>query len=114
MVSTPIFMFIFLAVVGWAQFLLLIALGFTALSITPVFLALLAERFPQNRALATGTYMAVGFLVRSAVVVLLGFLADRFGMQTAFVIGGVVSLVGLPLILLLPKEDTPTAGATTS
>ncbi len=114
MVTTPIFMFIFLAVVGWMQFLLLIALGFTALSIAPVFLALLAERFPQNRALATGTYMAVGFLIRSAVVVLLGYLADQFGMQTAFVIGGVVSLVGLPLIFLLPSDSESNAGASVS
>lgn len=114
MVLAPIFMFIFLAVAGWVQFLLLIALGFTALSITPVFLALLAERFPQNRALAIGTYMAVGFLIRSAVVVLLGVLADNFGMRTAFVISAVISLAGLPLIFLLPTETGSTTGASVS
>jgi len=102
MSGTPVFMFIFLAVTGWAQYPLLLLLGFTALSINPVFLALMQENFPENRAFAVGVYSAMGFLVRSVVVVALGALADRYTTQAAFVVSGFVALAGLPLVFLLP------------
>lgn len=97
--------FFFLGATGWIQFLLLIVMGFSVLSTTPVFLAMVQESFPENRALATGTYMALSFIIRSSVVVVLGILADRYGMHSAFVISGVVSLAGLPFILFLPKRS---------
>jgi hypothetical protein len=34
---------------------------------------------------------------------MLGVLADRNGMRSAFVVSGLVSLAGLPLLLLLPR-----------
>jgi FSR family fosmidomycin resistance protein-like MFS transporter len=102
MVTASIFIFVFLNASGWLQFPLLLILGLSILSTTPVFLALVQERFPENRALATGVYMATSFIVRSGVVVVLGAVADRAGMRYAFVASGVVSLIGLPLIFLLP------------
>jgi FSR family fosmidomycin resistance protein-like MFS transporter len=95
--------FVFLAAGGWAQFLLLIVLGFSVLSTAPVFLAMVQEGFPDNRALATGSFMALSFIIRSVVVVMLGVLADRNGMRSAFFVSGLVSLAGLPLLLLLPR-----------
>jgi FSR family fosmidomycin resistance protein-like MFS transporter len=95
--------FVFLAAGGWAQFLLLIVLGFSVLSTAPVFLAMVQEGFPDNRALATGSFMALSFIIRSVVVVMLGVLADRNGMRSAFVVSGLISLAGLPLLLLLPR-----------
>jgi FSR family fosmidomycin resistance protein-like MFS transporter len=102
MLVTPLLMFVFLTVTGWIQYPLLLVLGFTALSIAPVFMALMQESFVENRAFATGVYMAMGFLIRSVITVMLGALADRFSTHTAFVISGIVALVGLPLIFLLP------------
>ena len=61
------------------------------------------ENFPENRALATGVYMSVNFLIRAGVVVMLGALADRHGMRTAFIVSGISSFIGIPLIFLLPK-----------
>jgi FSR family fosmidomycin resistance protein-like MFS transporter len=95
--------FAFLAAGGWAQFLLLIVLGFSVLSTTPVFLAMMQESFPENRALATGSFMALSFIINSTVVVVLGVLADRYGMRSAFVFSGLFSLLGLPFVLLLPR-----------
>jgi FSR family fosmidomycin resistance protein-like MFS transporter len=96
--------FVFLGVTGWIQFLLLIVMGFSVLSTTPVFLALMQDSFPDNRALATGSYMALSFIISAIVVVVLGMLADQYGIRSAFVISGVVSLAGLPFILFLPKR----------
>jgi FSR family fosmidomycin resistance protein-like MFS transporter len=99
-----VFIFVFLNATGWLQFPLLLVLGFTVLSTTPVFLAIVQERFPENRALATGVYMAINFVVRAGVVVILGAVADGYGMRSAFLVSGLISLLGLPLIFLMPRD----------
>jgi len=104
MLVTPLFMFVFLALQGWVRFPTLLALGFTALSATPVIMALVQESLPENRALANGVYMALSFVLRSGVVVVLGALGDLFGLRLAFTASAVISLLGLPLILLLPGK----------
>ncbi len=108
---TPIFMFLFLAASGWIRFPLLVLLGLTSLSITPVVMALVQESFPHNRALANGFYMALSFVIRSLVVLLTGRLGDLFGLHTAFAVCAVVPLLGLPLLAYLPTKRSPqTAG----
>ena len=104
MLVTPLFMFVFLALQSWVRFPTLLALGFTALSATPVIMALVQESLPENRALANGVYMALSFVLRSGVVVVLGALGDLFGLRLAFTASAVISLLGLPLILLLPGK----------
>jgi len=104
MLTTPCLMFVFLASKGWVQFSLLLVLGFTALSVTPVLMALVQESFPENRALANGVYMALSFCLRSGVVVALGALGDYFGLRPAFAASAAIPLLGLPLILLLPGK----------
>jgi FSR family fosmidomycin resistance protein-like MFS transporter len=109
MLATPFLMFVFLAVRGWLQFPLLLMMGFTALSVTPVVMALVQESSPENRALANGLYMALSFGLRSGVVVVLGALGDVFGLRLAFTASAVIPLLGLPLILLLPGKQSPRA-----
>ena len=99
---TPLAMFVFLAVGGWARFPLLLLLGFTALSTTPVFMALVQESYPENRSLANGVYMALSFTVTSLAAVALGAFSDFFGMRQAFVLSAVVALLGLPVLAALP------------
>lgn len=108
MLATPLLLFVFLEVKDWARIPLLLMLGFTALSVTPVIMALVQESFPQNRALANGTYMSLSFILRSGVVIAVGSLADFFGLRWAFAASAVISLLGLPLILLLPKSRPST------
>jgi FSR family fosmidomycin resistance protein-like MFS transporter len=79
-------------------------MGFTALSVTPVVMALVQESFPENRALANGVYMALSFVLGSVVVVVLGAMGDLFGLRLAFTASAVITLLGLPLILLLPRK----------
>jgi FSR family fosmidomycin resistance protein-like MFS transporter len=102
--TTPLLMFLFLAVTGWLRFPLLLMLGLTALSVTPVVMAMVQESYPENRALANGAYMAADVAIRSVVVLILGALGDWLGLRWAFVISAIVPLLGLPLILLLPEK----------
>jgi FSR family fosmidomycin resistance protein-like MFS transporter len=102
--TTPVLMFAFLAVGGWLRFPLLLALGLTSLSVVPVIMALMQETFPENRALANGTYMALSFGIRSTVVVVVGAIGDLWGMRLAFTISAVIPLLGLPFLLMLPSR----------
>jgi FSR family fosmidomycin resistance protein-like MFS transporter len=104
LVTTPLLMFVFLAVKGWVQFPILLLLGFSSLSITPVIMALVQESYPQNRALANGVYMALSFVIRSGVVVVVGAMADLWGMRLAFVISAVTPFMGLPFLPLFPSR----------
>lgn len=104
LLATPLLMLLFLAVSGWLRFPLLLAMGFAALSVTPVIMALVQESCPENRALANGTYMSLSFVIRSGVVVLVGAMGDLWGMRLAFMACALITLLGLPFLLLLPKR----------
>lgn len=107
---TSILMFMFLGSTGWMRFPLLILLGLTSLSITPVIMALVQESFPKNRALANGFYMALSFVFRSLVVVAVGRMGDVWGLRTAFAVAAVVPLIALPLLRWLPAKNASQTG----
>jgi FSR family fosmidomycin resistance protein-like MFS transporter len=100
----PLFMFAFLRADGAAQFVLLVLMGMSALSVTPVVMALVQESFPENRALANGVYMAISFGLRSGAMVAFGVVADLFSLETAFLASAVLGLGGLPLVLFLRRR----------
>jgi FSR family fosmidomycin resistance protein-like MFS transporter len=104
LLTTPLFMFVFLAVHGWVQLPILLVLGFSALSIAPVVMALVQESLPENRALANGVFMSLSFIIRSGAVVVLGALGDLFGLRLTFTASAAISLLGLFLIPLLPGK----------
>lgn len=102
--ATPIFMFAFLWAQGLAQVPVLILLGFVALSVTPVIMALVQENFPDNRSLANGIYMAISFVLRSIAIIIVGAIADQTSLRLTFMISAALVIVGLPFIFLLPKS----------
>ena len=104
LITTPVLMVAFLMVQGWLRFPLLLLLGFTSLSVTPVIMALVQESFPENRALANGIYMSLNFVLRSGVVVVVGVMGDLFGMRLAFFVSAGLTLLGLPFVLRLPTR----------
>jgi MFS transporter, FSR family, fosmidomycin resistance protein len=104
LLATPILMVLFVFASGWLRFPLLLALGLTALSVTPVVMAIVQEYAPENRALANGTYMSFSFLIRSGVVVLVGAMGDMWGMRLAFIVSALIPVLGLPFLLLLPSR----------
>ena len=89
---------------AWLAIPLLIALGLTALSPQPVFLALVQDKFPDNRALSNGTFLALNFLIRAAGIWVVGLLADQFGLTTAFVMSALVAFVTVPALKFLPNN----------
>jgi len=103
--AAPAFMLLFLQVNGWVQVLILFLLGLTSMTSMPVFLAMVQERFPENRALANGLYLALSFVIRSLIGVVVGAMGDRFGLRWAFTASAIIVLLGLPLIWLLPGKS---------
>ncbi len=103
-VVTPVLMFIFVGVEGWWQILVLVSLGFTALSVTPVIMALVQESYPQSKSLANGVYMALSSGLRSIVVILLGALGDWIGLSLAFRVSAILMLLTTPIVFLLPMK----------
>jgi FSR family fosmidomycin resistance protein-like MFS transporter len=81
---------------------ILLALGFTALSTTPVLLAMVQEHLPEHRALGNGTFMLISFALRPIAILAIGFIGDHYGLTTAFFASAVLSLLAAPAVLLLP------------
>jgi FSR family fosmidomycin resistance protein-like MFS transporter len=101
---TPVLMFIFIGVEGWLKILILVCLGFTALSVTPVIMALVQESYPQNKSLANGVFMALSSGLRSIVVIVLGAMGDWIGLSLAFRVSAVLMLLTIPIVFLLPLK----------
>ncbi|GAB4532496.1 MAG: MFS transporter [Anaerolineae bacterium] len=106
LVTMAFFMWVFLAVDGLLRFPVLVLLGLTALSVTPVLMAVVQESTPDNRALANGMFMALSFGIRAGVVVVVGLLGDLFGLRLAFTVSALLPLLGVPFVFLLPGKMT--------
>jgi FSR family fosmidomycin resistance protein-like MFS transporter len=109
--ATPLLTFVFLGTSGWVQIPLLLLLGLTGLSVTPVIMALVQESFPANRALANSMYMMLSFVIRSLAIVSLGVLGDSVGLGAGYAISAGLALLGLPLVRFLPRRRATTAAA---
>ena len=104
-ILAPLLMLAFLNVSGWLLVPVLLSYGFVSISAGPVFLALIQDNFPQNRAVSNGIYISMNFLLRSLVLVIVGIAGDTFGLQTAFMGSAALSLLGLVGIFMLPAEN---------
>ena len=101
---SPLLALLFVYAPGWLAIPLLIGLGLTAISPTPVLLAIVQDSFPEHRALANGIFIGLNFLVRALGIWLIGALADSFGLTMAFVVGAVAAFLTLPGVWLLPRR----------
>ena len=101
-ISSALLMLVFVHVEGALMIPLLMGLGFTALSVSPVFLALVQDHLPENRATANGMFMLYAFGVRALNVMMVGALGDALGLQNAFIAAALISLLCLPIIITLP------------
>ncbi len=100
-VAAPLVMIAFLYAPTALAFPLLILLGLSAVSATPVLLASVQDAFPENRALANGTFLAMNFLVRAGGIYTVGLLADGAGLERAFLVAALVALLGIPAVPLM-------------
>lgn len=84
----------------------LLALGFTALSIAPVMMAIVQEQLPNNRAIGNGLFLAMAFLLRPISILAIGYVGDHYGLYTAFYLSAFISLLAIPAILALPSGES--------
>lgn len=85
--------------------IMLSAIGFSALSVGPSFLALVQENFNENRALANGVYLGMNFVIRSIFVTLFGYISDIAGMDAAFGISIIVVVFTAFFIFKMPENN---------
>jgi FSR family fosmidomycin resistance protein-like MFS transporter len=104
-------MFVFLNVDGWLLVPVLLGLGFTTLSTSPVLMAMVQDHLPNNRAAGNGLYMLSNFLVRPLAMVSIGYIGDRVGLHSAFLWSALISLLAIPAILKLPEKPQATESA---
>ncbi len=93
---------VFIQLQGWGMIPVLFLLGFSALSTTPLLLALVQECLPNHRALGNGIFMFLSFLIRPFARLIIGMLGDRYGLYTSFSLGAWLSLLSIPVIYKLP------------
>lgn len=105
MATAPIFMLIFLVVKGWLILPLLVLMGLTVFSTTPVMMAMVQDHAGDRPATANGLYMGISFVSGAMIPLLVGGLADLVGLRTAFAWSAVLALVGVPLIYALPRDS---------
>ncbi|MCA9837639.1 MAG: MFS transporter, partial [Trueperaceae bacterium] len=101
---SPLVLFAFLLSPAWLYVPLLLLLGFTALSIAPIFMAVVQDEFRNDRSLANGIFIALNFLALGLGVSLTGVLADAMGLQNAFWLTGFIAFLSLPAVWFLPKQ----------
>lgn len=96
---------LFLNIDGWLIIPTLLLTGFATLSTGPVFLALVQDNVPNNRAIGNGIYLSLSFLLRSLVSISIGMIGDAFDLRLAYYISVLLSFIAIPLISLLPNAD---------
>jgi FSR family fosmidomycin resistance protein-like MFS transporter len=101
-ILATVFMLLFLNIGTWARVPILLGLGFTALSATPVMLAIVQDHLPDNRAVGNGLFMSISFLMQLLAVLSVGAIGDHFGLRTAFTWSAILALLAVPPILVLP------------
>lgn len=102
--SAPILTLIFLFLPTSFAIPMLILVGISAISTTPVIMAMVQDQFQDTRAFANGIYMALNFLVRAAGISLVGWLADRYGLQVTFVTASALAFLTLPPLWWLKQH----------
>jgi len=100
----PLLLFGFLFGPEWLMIPLLLGLGLTVISPTPVVMAVVQDQFPDNRALANGILLALNFTMRALGIWSVGFAADNIGLINAYMWSGIIGFVGVPAALMLPKK----------
>jgi FSR family fosmidomycin resistance protein-like MFS transporter len=101
--TAPALMLAFIYSPAWLALPLLLLLGLAAISPQPVLLASVQDQFPDNRALANGTYLALNFLVRAGGIWVVGRFSDAYGLSAAFTTVAILAFLSVPAVFFLPK-----------
>ena len=101
---TPIATFLFIRMPIGLNLIFLMVLGFANISMYPVLMTIVQEQFPEFRAFAMGIFQTANFIFYSIDVTIMGKISDGYGFSSAYKMGAVIMIAGIPLLLLLPKK----------
>ena len=104
-ISSSFLMLIFLIINDQLLIPILILLGFTSLSSTPIMLAMVQEQLPNNRAVANGIFLTFNFLSRLTAILTIGIIGDKFGLTAAYFWSAILAWFAIPAIFFLPKTE---------
>ena len=104
-IINPILMWIFISSNGSFMIPILIIMGFFLFASGPIILALVQDTDSDHPSFVNGIYMTLSFGVSSIMVLLIGFLGDRFGLILTYQICAVLSILSIPFILMLKKNN---------
>ena len=108
LLGSAVFLFAFIYTQNFLQIASLFFSGFFSGMYLPTALSMIQEYSSQDRSFANGTSLAILFTMGAISNILLGFLYDQFGGKPAFILSGIISLVGLLFIFLIPSEKSST------
>ena len=103
-IVSSLFTWAFINTEGWLIVPVLLILGFTSISVGPVFLALVQDHVPNNRAVGNGLFMSMSFLIRSLAMLLIGIAGDAIGLRAVYIWSAGIALLSIPAILALPQD----------
>lgn len=105
-IASPLLMWLFIIANTMVRIPILILLGFFIFAAGPVLLALVQDNGSGRPALINGIYMTLNFASSSLVSVLIGAMGDLWTLETSFKIAALVSVLGIPAVMLLPRETS--------
>jgi len=101
---SPIALVLFVYTSGFLRIVFLLIMGFAMISVQPVLMAWIQQSYPDQRALANGSYMAITFVIRSGIVIVIGWMGDQLGLSNAFLVCAGIMLIALPIVMLTPTN----------
>ncbi len=108
--AAPPLMLVFLNFEGPVRWISLVLMGFVTISTTPVLMTLMMESSGENPAAANGTFLMMSFALRAVIVIFVGLIADVVGLRTTYYICAAVATLGIPFVLMLPKQVVKKTG----
>ena len=102
-VTSPLLVGIFLFTKGIFIFPLLVLIGFTLASATPVILALLQELDSDRPAFINSIFMTINFFLGAIGIILVGFLGDTIGLENTYRVSVVLAVLAVPFVLKLKE-----------
>ena len=97
---SPLFAWIFILLDGKLIYPLLVLMGFSLMTPTPVFLAIIHRQNTKHLPFINGLYMTNNFLVSSLATLLTGFSFDHLGNEMTFRIAALIAFLAIPAVLL--------------
>lgn len=101
---SPLTMFMFSMMNGWASLPVLAILGFFLMGTTPILLALTQDHGTERPAFFNSIFLTVSFGSEAAAMMIAGGLADWLGLEMTFHISGLLALGAIPFAYLIKKH----------